>query len=98
MKGLAIPNLNRVRPFAQQSPGRRIGQQSADQWSRLHIAARVRKPSDPPLCGGDGREDRDSIGQQSAAQLPWFQIETSLPSIEEIEAELSRDLGPDDQP
>jgi hypothetical protein len=44
------------------------------------------------------------IRQQSAAQLRWFHIvslpelfDTNLPSIEEIEAELSRDMESEDQ-
>jgi predicted nuclease of restriction endonuclease-like (RecB) superfamily len=49
------------------------------------------------------------IGQQSAAQLPWFAeyqlvralptpLDTVLPTIEEIEAELSRDLDKEETP
>ncbi len=38
------------------------------------------------------------IGQRSTAQWPCFHIDTSLSGIEEIEAELSRDLGWEVQP
>jgi len=37
------------------------------------------------------------FGQQSAAQLPWFHIVT-LPTIEALEEELSRDLEQEEQP
>ena len=37
------------------------------------------------------------FGQQTADQLPWFHIVT-LPTIEALEEELSRDLEQEDQP
>jgi hypothetical protein len=98
MKGPSPSNLKDQRSFAQEYPDRRIGQQSADQWLGFHIVTLAIKLSDADIRDGYAREALDLIGQRSAAQLPWFPIDTSLPSIEEIEAELSRDLGPEDQP
>jgi hypothetical protein len=98
MKGLSTSNLKDMRPFAQECPDRRIGQQSADPWPRFHIVTPATKMSDPVLRDGYAREALDLIGQRSAAQLPWFHIDASLPSIEEIEAGLSRDLGREEQP
>jgi hypothetical protein len=96
MKGLSTSDLEDMRSFAQECPDRRIGQQSADQWPRLHIVTLVTELSDPVLRDGYAREAPDVIGQRSTAQLPWFHIETGLAGIEKIEAELSRDLGPED--
>ena len=96
MKGLSTSNLEHMRSFAQECPARRISQQSADLFLGFHIVTLAIKLSDAVIRDGYAREASDVIGQQSAAQLPWFHIDTSLPSIQELAAELSRDLGPED--
>jgi hypothetical protein len=98
MKGLSISNLKSMQSFTRECPDRRMGQQSADRWPRLHILTLVTKLSEPVLRDGCAREALDLIGQRSAAQLPLFHIDTSPPSIEEIEPELSRDPGREEQP
>lgn len=88
MKGLSATNLKYMRFFAQHCPDRQFVQQSADQL-----------PATP-------------IRPTLSDELPWFHIvaeyqlvralseplDTHLPSIEEIEAELSRDLEGGAQP
>jgi hypothetical protein len=87
MKGLSSRNLHYMRLFAELCPERQFVQQTAaqlqtgDQQSADQLAP---APTGPTLSD----------------QLPWFHIvralpeplDTTLPSIEEIEAELSRDL------
>ena len=88
MKGLSAPNLKYMRFFAEHCPDRQFVQQSAAQFPQ------------PPI--------RPTLSDE----LPWFHIvaeyqlvralseplDTHLPSIEEIEAELSRDLEGGAQP
>ena len=47
MKGLSSSNLKYMRFFAQECPGRTIGQQSADQLPWFHIVILITKLSDP---------------------------------------------------
>ena len=91
-----------------------LNRQSEQGWGAKvidHLAADL-QAAFPGMKGFSARNLKYIIGQQAAAQLPWFHIVTiitkvadpalpepldiSLPSIEDIEAELSRDLGVDD--
>ena len=98
MKGLPTTNLEDMRSFARECPDRRIGQRSADQWPRFHIVALIIKLSDPVIRDGHARRARHSIGQRSLPNCPGSTSTPAYPSIEEIEAELSRNLGREEQP
>lgn len=97
MKGLSATNLKYMRFFAEHCPDRQFVQQSAAQFPQTPMGQQSADPL-PTI----------PIRPTLSDQLPWFHIvtlltklddpalpeplDTNLPSIEEIEAELSRDL------
>jgi predicted nuclease of restriction endonuclease-like (RecB) superfamily len=84
MKGFSSSNLKYMRFFAEKCPTGLIGQQPADQLPWFHLVTLLTKVS------------VDTEREWYAAQViqhGWSRptLDTNLPSIEELEAELSRE-------
>ena len=84
MKGLSTTNLKYMRVFVERSPDRLIGQRSTDQLPWFHIVTLITKLSgiDKPL----------GVAEYQLLRSLLKPLDTSLPTIEELERELSRDL------
>jgi hypothetical protein len=107
MKGFSSRNLKYMSYFAKICPDLQIGQQSAAQLPWFHIVTLLTKISDPAVREWYAREafqqawSRDTLVMQIKNQLVRAlpePLDTCLPTIEELETELSRELDEEGLP
>jgi hypothetical protein len=84
MKGFSSSNLKYMWFFAQMCPGLRIGQQPADQLPWFHLVAEYALSGiDKPI----------GVAEYQLVRALPKPLDTALPTIEQIERELSTELG-----